>query len=118
MDENGGLLIPVSRLNRHFPHWSELPARIPNQPSVPGATSIVNEERKRRAILFEPTRSIVDKRSGAIKSGRQFAPVHFERMRRMIRVMKNCCPLSNWHLVNFIRFGLTRNSVAFRTGEV
>ena len=39
-------------------------------------------------------------------------------MHRMIRVMKNCCPLSNWHLVNFIRFGLTRNSVAFRTGEM
>jgi len=56
-------------------HWSETPARIPNRRPRPGPTSIVNEERKRRAGVFEPTRSIVDKRSWAIPSERRFAPV-------------------------------------------
>jgi hypothetical protein len=53
----------ASRLHEHFPHWSEPRREFLNSRPLPGATSIVNEERKRRAMVFEPTRSIVDKRS-------------------------------------------------------
>ena len=69
------LSMTVTRLNKHFPHWSETPARIPNQPFFPAQRALSTRNGSGERLLFEPTRSIVDKRSCAISSGRPFAPV-------------------------------------------
>jgi hypothetical protein len=60
--------------------------------AVPGDASIVNQERKRRVILFEPTRSMVDKRSGATHStgGEHEASMVFRASCSPVDFLRDC----------------------------